>query len=150
MSKWIAGVVIAGYGVASGTGMDRRYPAGTLRLQQPFFFEKGIDLSPYFSGTLNVDLAPFKPVPRHPLFDGCIRWFDGIEERFILSPVQVQVHADGRQYSGLWYYPHPETKPAHQQKDTVVELLLPWIDGLAAGARLLVRLREPGEGHHIT
>lgn len=136
--NWHPGIIIPGYGVASGKGNDRRYPAGTLRLQQPFFLEKGIDLSPYFLGTVNVDLAPFKPVPQRPLFDGTIRWAEGIEERFVISPVEFK--AGDRQYSGLWYYPHPETKPGHVQRDTVAELLLPWIDGLATGEAVFVGL----------
>ena len=135
---WLSGTVSAGYRVASGTGKDRRYPAGTIALQRPFFLEKGIDLSGYFPGTLNVDLAPCKPVPQHPIFDGPIRWFGNIEERFVLSPVEVRVKE--RQYSGLWYYPHPETKPGHFQRESVVELLLPWIDGLTVGEKVIVRL----------
>jgi hypothetical protein len=137
-TAWTQGVVVAGHGVASGAGQDRRYPAGTIRLQQPFFLERGIDLSGYYPGTLNVDLAPVVPAPRHPCFDGVIRWFEDLEERFILSPVEVE--AKGARHAGLWYYPHPDTKPAHFQPGTVVELLLPWIDGLRPGDRVLVRL----------
>lgn len=39
---------------------------------------------------------------------------------------------------GLWYYPHPATKPAHVQRPSVVELLLPWVAGLAPDARVEV------------
>lgn len=136
--NWISGTIVAGHGVASGAGQDRRYPAGTIQLQQPFFLERGIDLSGYYPGTLNVDLAPVVPVPRHPLFDGVIRWFGDIEERFLLSPVEVE--ASGARHAGLWYYPHPKTKPAHFQRNTVVELLLPWIADVKAGDKVLVRL----------
>jgi hypothetical protein len=135
---WIPGVVVAGHGVASGAGQDRRYPAGTIQLQQPFFLERGIDLSGYYPGTLNVDLAPVVPVPQQALFDGLIRWFEEIEERFLLSPVEVE--ANGVRHAGLWYYPHPETKPAHFQLSTVVELLMPWIADVKAGDKVLVRL----------
>jgi hypothetical protein len=133
---WLPGVVVPGYGVASGTGRDRRYPAGTIQLQQPHFLERGIDLSGYYPGTLNVDLAPLAPVPTLPVFDGVICWFDGLEERFLLSPVELD--AKGRRHAGLWYYPHPQTKPAHFQRGTVVELLLPWIEGIQAGDKVLV------------
>lgn len=132
------GIVRAGYGVASGSGADRRYPAGTIRLQQAFFLARGIDLSPYFPGTLNVDLAPAAPLPRAPIFDGRLRWFGDIEERFLLSPAELET--GGARHAGLWYYPHPETKPAHVQEATVVELLLPWIDGLHPGDRVRVWL----------
>jgi hypothetical protein len=136
--QWVPGKIVAGYGVASGRGSDRRYPAGSIALQAPFFLEKGIDLSPYFAGTLNVDLAPFDPQPLRPLFDGRLRWFGDLEERFLLSSIEIRVK--GRQLAGLWYYPHPETKPAHFQKTSVVELLLPWIEGAGAGEPVEVRL----------
>lgn len=138
--QWVEGVVVAGHGVASGTGQDRRYPAGTIRLQQPFFLERGIDLSGYYPGTLNVDVAPLvpAPIPEKALFDGLMRWFGDIEERFILSPAEVEV--DGVRHAGLWYYPHPETKPAHFQPGTVIELLLPWIADIRAGDRVRVGL----------
>jgi hypothetical protein len=137
-SLWLPGTVVAGHGVASGSGQDRRYPNGTIRLQQPFFLERGIDLSGYYAGTLNVDLAPLAPVPARPLFDGVIRWFGELEERFLLAPVEVEAH--GARCAGLWYYPHPETKPAHFQPGTVVELLLPWMDAVRVGDRVSVRL----------
>lgn len=133
---WIPGVVTSGYGVASGRGKDSRYPSGTIALQAPYFSEKGIDLSGYFPGTLNVDLSPYAPVPTQPIFDDVLRWFPDIEERFLLSPVTVQRR--GRQFAGLWYYPHPQTKPAHFQRESVVELLLPWIEGIRAGEQVLV------------
>jgi hypothetical protein len=137
-TNWIPGTVVPGHGVASGAGPDRRYPAGTIRLQQPHFLERGIDLSSYYPGTLNIDLAPLAPVPWKPLFDGVIRWFDDLEERFLLSPIELD--AGGVRHAGLWYYPHPQTKPAHFQRSTVMELLLPWIDGIRNGDRVLVRL----------
>ncbi|WP_334190682.1 hypothetical protein [Noviherbaspirillum sp.] len=135
---WIPGTLIPGHGVASGSGDDRRYPGGTISLQQPFFLQHGIDFSPYFPGTLNVDLAPCKPVPHEPLFDGVIRWFEEIEERFVISPARLRVN--GCEHAGLWYYPHPETKPAHHQPDSVVELLMPRIAGLAPGVAVEVQL----------
>ncbi|HYD80188.1 MAG TPA: hypothetical protein VEC06_10300 [Paucimonas sp.] len=138
MEEWIPGIVVRGHGVASGASGDRRFPGGTIRLQKPFFQSRGIDLSAYWPGTVNIDLAPVEPVPRHPLFDERVAWFDGVEERFILSPAEIEIR--GRRFAGLWYYPHPETKPEHFQAATVVELLLPWIDGLAAGDIVAVRL----------
>lgn len=142
--NWISGILIAGHGVASGRGKDRRYPAGTISLQQSFFRQHGIDFSPYFPGTLNVDLAPCRPVPQAPLFDGVIRWFEDIEERFVISPARLKVN--GCEYAGLWYYPHPETKPAHHQPDGVVELLMPWIERLAPGDRVEVGLSAAASG----
>jgi hypothetical protein len=137
---WLPGRRIAGYGVASGRAADSPYPAGTIALQAPLFLAQGMDLSPYFPATLNVDLAPHTPPPPLPVFDGRLRWFGELEERFLLTPIALR-HA-GIVHEGLWYYPHPETKPAHFQRPTVVELLLPWIEGLAADARLDVGFRN--------
>ena len=136
--RWWPGRVAAGHGVASGRSTSTPYPAGTIALQQPHFAAHGIDLSPYHPGTLNVDLAPHAPVPHRPVFDGKLRWFGGLEERFLLSRIGLRCAAG--EFQGLWYYPHPDTKPAHHQKPTVVELLLPWIDGLAPGTAVQVLL----------
>lgn len=128
--------------MASGrAGAASPYPAGTIALQAPFFREQGVDLSPYFPGTLNIDLAPHAPPFVRPLFDGRVRWFGGLEERFLLMPIALR-HA-GVVHEGLWYYPHPETKPAHVQKPTVVELLMPWITGLPADAAVELGFNGP-------
>jgi hypothetical protein len=138
MSDWIDGIIIAGHGVAGGRAQDSRFPGGTIRLQKPCFLAQGIDLSRYYDGTLNVDLAPKVPAPpKHIIFQGLIKWRDDVEELFTLSPLEVD--ADGRRYSRLWYHPHPETKPEHFQPETVVELLLPWIAGLAVGRAIKLR-----------
>lgn len=52
----------------------------------------------------------------------------------------MEVEANGARHAGLWYYPHPETKPAHFQRNTVVELLLPWVADVKAGAKVFARL----------
>lgn len=134
----IAGTVVAGHGVASGRAAVSPYPSGSIQLQPPFFLQAGIDLAPYFSGTLNVDVAPclahdlarYAKEQGHVIFDGRLRWFGDIEERFVLS--KITVTAGAREYCGLWYYPDPATKPAHRQRDTVVELLLPFIAEVAS------------------
>lgn len=118
--------------MASGRAPDSPYPGGTIALQAPFFRERGVDLSPYFPGTLNVDLAPRLPPAPRPVFDGVLRWFGSLEERFLLTPVALRWQ--GLEVEGLWYYPHPATKPAHVQRPSVVELLLPWVPGLPPDA----------------
>ena len=137
---WLDGVVIAGHGVASGRAADSPYPAGSIALQQPHFLAAGIDLAPYFSGTLNVDLAPHHPQlqPSRIVFDGMLHWYGDITERFILARIDCRLA--GRELEGLWYYPHPETKPAHFQRDTVVELLLPYVHGIAAGDAASIKI----------
>jgi hypothetical protein len=89
---------------------------------------------------LNVDVAPVVPEPRGAVFDRRLRWFGELEERFLLMPVSLRWNA--QRYDGLWYYPHPATKPAHVQRPTIVELLLPFIEGLAPGAAVEVRFPD--------
>jgi len=137
---WINGTVIAGHGVASGRSYDSRYPGGTIRAQKPYFLARGVDLSAYFDGTLNVDLAPHVPAPKHCLFQGRIKWHPDIEELFMLAPIEAEVC--GKIYAGLSYYPHPETKKEHFQPATVVELLLPWIEGVGAGSPVKLRFLQ--------
>lgn len=127
--------------MASGRAADSPYPGGTIALQAPFFAAQGIALDAYFPGTLNVDLAPHLPPPPRPVFDRRLRWFGTLEERFLLTPVALR-HA-GRVHEGLWYLPDPATKPAHFQRATVVELLLPWIEGLPADAQVEVGFPPP-------
>lgn len=124
----------AGYGVASGRAADSPYPAGTIVLQAPYFAERGLDLTGFYPGTLNLDAAPFRFEPIRPRFSAEINWHADITERF--SFFDAVLDLDDRQVSGLLYYPHPETKPAHQQPGSVIEMLAPWIEGLAGSASL--------------
>jgi len=44
---------------------------------------------------------------------------------------------------GWIYHPHPDTKPVHFQKPDVLELLLPWTEGLSYGTK--IKLEVPAE-----
>jgi hypothetical protein len=61
MNDWIqvSGQIQIGYGVASGRAHNPRFPQGTIEMQKPFFRERGLDLSPYFSGTINREHLTF-------------------------------------------------------------------------------------------
>ena len=54
----VRGEIKSGYGVASGKGKDARYPEGILKQQFKHFLERGLDLSNYFVGTINLDISP--------------------------------------------------------------------------------------------
>src|SRR6185503_17786920 len=58
--KWIriSGIVDRGHQVASGMASDNPYPNGTIKMQIPFFKERGLDLGSFFQGTLNVSISP--------------------------------------------------------------------------------------------
>ena len=139
----IEGVVISGYGVASGKGKDSRYPEGTLILQMPYFKAKGLDLSCYFRGTINIDIAPYRytiKTPTHYIKE--VDWSPHIPpENFYFFAVQIEFK--GKVYDGLIYMPDPKTKADHHQLDTMLEVLMPPIQGIQGGEK--VQLLIPGE-----
>lgn len=130
---YVSGQVMAGYGVASGRASQSPYPAGTIALQTPHFQKLGVDLSPYYPGTLNISIAPaqfriIQPQWTFPL----VHWYpDTCPETFSFSPCRV-IYGD-QQSSGLIYYPHPETKPDHFQDSSTIEVLAPYIPQIETG-----------------
>jgi hypothetical protein len=146
------GLIVRGHGVASGTGPDRRYPAGTLSLQRPFFAQLGLDLSAFYDGTVNVDLAPRSFSLARPTYTfRAVAWtFLHPPEDFSFSHCRL-IHR-ARPFDGWVYTPHPETKAAHFQPPTLLEIIAPFIPNLAAGdpVRLLlppheIILHEPAD-----
>ena len=137
----IPAVVVPGHRVASGLNGNPRFPGGTLRMQLPFFRERGLDLGPYHLGTLNVSIAPARyrtGTARHRFRQ--VKWHP-TEPAEDFSFFDVRVHlADDTAIDGLIYYPHPETKPEHFQHPDVLELLLPWTEGLAYGDSIQIEV----------
>jgi hypothetical protein len=123
MTNWnlLQGIVVQGYRVASGPSKD--YPYGTLEKQRPFFKSRGLDLEPYFNGTLNIDIRPhaFKMLkPEHTFRD--VEWTDlHPPEHFSFSRCLV-IYND-IEYEGWVYYPHPETKLRHFQNPSLIEVI---------------------------
>lgn len=140
----IKGKIIPGYGVASGKGKDKRYPEGTLRMQHPHFKERGLDLGGYFLGTLNVDIAPYSFEIKKPrYFFEAVKWSSHIPaENFYFF--DVTLFFEEKNYDGLIYMPGPETKVEHEQIATVLELILPRIEGLSTGQTVHLEVKEDG------
>ena len=111
-------------------------------MQAPHFAALGLDLSAFHPATLNVAIAPlrYRPMsPRHTFH--ALKWHP-TEPAETFSFFDVRVHRDAAPPVAGWIYlPHPETKPEHFQKPGVLELLLPWMEGLAYGTPL--RLEVP-------
>jgi len=111
-------------------------------MQTPLFHALGLDLGRYHGGTLNVSIAPrhYRVVaPR--LTYRAVKWHPTEPpEDFSFFDVRV-LRDDLRPVEGLIYFPHPETKPTHFQAPDVLELLLPFVEGLAYGAE--IRLEIP-------
>lgn len=140
-TSWITipGVVTKGYGVASGSD-STRFPGGTIRAQLPHFLARGVDISPYYPGTLNIDITPRRFTiirPSHTLTD--VSWWPGVPaETFSFS--QCRILLPTGPIDGMVYYPHPETKPEHHQPPTVIEILAPFIENVGIGTALEVQL----------
>lgn len=140
----IPATIVQGHRVASGLNGNPRFPGGTLRMQLPFFRELGLDLSGYHLGTLNVSIAPlsYRLVQAKLTFRD-VKWHP-TEPAEDFSFFDVIVHRnDAPPTSGLIYFPHPDTKPEHFQKPDVLELLLPWTEGIEYGMK--VQLEVPCE-----
>ena len=133
--RWHFCRLLRGHGVASGHANrdplrpDSPYPAGTITMQAPLFAERGLDLSPYWPGTLNLSFAPKSVMLRDA--DHCfphLRWTPlHPPETFSFWRVVLRRIRSSQQLSGLIYFPHPETKQRHWQPQSVVEVLVPWI-----------------------
>jgi len=142
MKVIIEGKVIAGYGVASGKGNDSRYPNGTLILQMPYFKEKGLDLSGFYRGTLNIDISPHTFTIKKPTYYLTnIDWSDHIPpENFYFF--EVILFFKEREYEGLIYMPDPETKTDHHQINTMLEVIIPIVEGIENGASVKLEIAE--------
>jgi hypothetical protein len=130
----VRGVIVRGHGVASGVSGDVRFPGGTIRMQAPYFRALGLEIEGFHPGTLNISIAPrryrvgqarytFRKVQWHPT---------AAAEDFSFFDCRVR-RGEAPPVAGLIYYPHPETKPEHFQQPDVLELLLPWLDGIHYG-----------------
>jgi hypothetical protein len=158
--EWVTCRLVAGHGVASGRSPATPYPAGTIALQRPCFAAVGIDLAPYFPGTLNLDASPRQWRLRQPdAHVEHLHWTDlHPPETFsfwhcrlrrppagapappdtldTLGGLELGDLATEGGLAALIYHPHPQTKRAHHQGSGCLEVLAPWIEGLAQGQEL--------------
>lgn len=137
----ITGKIVLGHRVASGLATDSPYPKGTIEMQAPHFLSLGVDLSPFYLGTLNVSIAPY----RFELVAACtlplVKWSPAHDpESFSFAPVQMAWQS--QTYDGLIYYPRPETKIDHFQDPSVIELLMPRVEAIAYGDKVVLTASE--------
>jgi len=136
--QWILlhGTIVEGYRVASSPSKD--YPYGALDRQRPIFAARGLDLSGYFNGTLNIDIRPhtFKLIKPEFTFHN-VEWTDlHPPEHFSFSRCRV-IFKD-IEYEGWVYYPHPETKLRHFQNPSLMEVIAMPIPGINYGSEVSV------------
>jgi len=138
MQTVISGVLVPGYRVASAPSRD--YPYGTLEKQIPLFKQLGLDLEPFYRGTLNVSIAPAAFEMVHPEYTfRQVTWTDlHPPEDFSFS--RCTVRYKGGSYAGYVYYPHPETKARHFESDTLIEIICMPIPDIRYGNRLELEL----------
>lgn len=134
MDLIITATIVRGHRVASGQNGDPRFPGGTIQMQLPSFATLGLDLSGFYPGTLNVSIAPLQYRVVKPRFTfRQVKWHP-VEPAEDFSFFDVVVHRHcASSVVGFIYFPHPDTKPEHFQKPDVLELLLPWTEGLSYG-----------------
>ena len=133
--------LIQGHRVASGLNANPRFPGGTLLMQRPHFLALGLDIGTFHQGTLNVSIAPLSyRVVKPRLTFRNVQWHP-VEPKEDFSFFDVRLLTPNRPPAvGLIYYPHPETKPEHFQAPDVLELLLPFVEGLSYGMELSIEI----------
>lgn len=140
----VVGRVQQGYQIASGKATDRPYPEGSIKMQLPYFQALGLDLTSCFLGTLNISIHPYTFELVNPTYTfSQVQWNpDSPAEDFSFSTCRISYHNEN--HSGWIYYPHPETKPAHFQDPSTLEILAPFIPNIAYGVTidLGINLRE--------
>ena len=139
-TDWIrlSGVLVQGHRVASGP--SAAYPYSSLEKQKPFFKSLGVDLVPYFNGTLNISIAPAIFEMACPEFTfPLVEWTDlHPPETFSFSRCRVKFQ--NVLYEGWVYYPHPETKKTHFQNPSLVEVITCELPNIRYGDALEVDL----------
>lgn len=144
IQEWLTvrGVIVRGHEAASKR--SEHYPEGTIALQTPFFKERGLDLTPYYRGTLNISISPYKfRVKKAEYKFSKVDWtpFHPPED---FSFSRCNLIFSGETYEGWIYYPHPETKIRHHQNDSLVEVIAEYIRGIGYGAGVEVEI-NPSE-----
>lgn len=142
--KQISGILKSGHRVASGMADDSPYEKGTLEMQLPFFKALGLDISKFYLGTLNIDIAPhtFEVVKPQYTFRN-VKWhWDYPTEDFSFSPCEL-IFQDTT-YEGLVYYPHPETKIGHFQDPSIIEAIALPLPNINYGDQIAIAL-NPSE-----
>lgn len=121
----IIGRIVQGHQVASGRAKQDRFPGGTIAMQAPFFLERGLDLSDWHHGTLNVSIFPLRYEILHaPRTFRLVKWHP-VEppEDFSFFDGEILEPPTGQWVEALLYFPHPETKPEHLQPPDVIEII---------------------------
>ena len=134
----VSAKLVKGHGVASGKTKDSRFPEGTISMQVLHFRQRGLDLSNFYLGSLNLDISPYSFVLQRPDFSfSQVKWSPDLPaENFsfyacILEPIKDGNHSTS--YECYVYWPHPSTKPEFHKNPNVLEVIAPWIPNTSYG-----------------
>ncbi|MEW6982948.1 hypothetical protein AAD001_09890 [Colwelliaceae bacterium 6471] len=122
--------VVKGHQVASGMSINSPYPKGTIALQTPYFKSLGLDLTDYFSGTINAqfDCQQIELMKYSHVFEN-LNWLKGLpSETFYFAPVKIEYKK--KLYRAFVYQPDKQTKIDHFQENNVLELIAEQLPGL--------------------
>lgn len=144
MQSLIKAKVIPGHGIASGKNYDPRFPKGTLCMQRPFFIQRGFDITLFYQGTINLDIAPYSFTLQLPsLHFPQVKWSsDFPPENFSFYPCTISESRGSEEYNALVYWPHPSTKPDFHQKAGVLEVLSTKIPFISYGSSIFIRAQK--------
>lgn len=125
--SFLRGKVKKGYEVASGISRNSPYPQGSIKMQLPFFKERGLDLYRFYPATINVSIFPNKFVARNLEYTfRNVKWSPyHPAEDFSFSRCKV-IHKS-KLYEGYIYYPHPDTKSDHFHDKSTVEIITKYL-----------------------
>ena len=131
-------ILSQGHRVASGLAEDSPFTDGTIKLQKPFFKDKGLDLEPFFMGTLNLNISPYSFNFINPEFRfENIKWTKNFEaETFLFSKCRL-IYKD-QQIDGYVYYPHPDTKIGHFKDNSILEIIAPKINNISYNDEMII------------
>lgn len=143
-TKWVIveGYIKQGHQIASGQANDSPYPKGSIEMQTPFFAERGLDLSRFYSGTLNISIKPKAFEFTAPEFTfRNVNWIDGFPpEDFSFS--RCYISFNDLWYPGFVYYPRPETKTQHFHDNSTIEIITEQIPKIGYGDRVKIKLNS--------
>lgn len=113
-------------------------------MQAPYFAERGFSLAPFWLGTLNVDISPARfKIGRAPFTFLGVKWHPSEPaEDFSFFECRVSLVECEEAFKGWVYYPHPDTKPEHEQPDGVLEVLTRRLCGVREGTRLRLSIPD--------
>jgi hypothetical protein len=140
--KWIriSGIVDRGHQVASGMASDNPYPNGTIKMQIPFFKERGLDLGSFFQGTLNVSISPNSFEMKLPEYTFRKVAWTTLHPPEDFSFSRCKIIFDNVKYDSWIYYPHPETKIRHFQNPSLIEVIAPPIPKIEYGDQVEIEV----------